>query len=262
MSRIKSGVLGAAAAAALVLAGLGSPASAATAERDIRAPQLTIKHVGDPEQYGGASLTLSIRCFGGALAKELDVKITQGQVSGGRSEERDDIVCDGVRRDVADYPYSDDGQDFVAGPAMVTARLTVVDPKTMKPLPQVEATQRVYLRPYVTVTIAKGPVRINANGRLVVRASIKCRDLYQVSSFYVSASQNDGRIYGSAGLHGENPPCDGTLQERTFTITPNKPFTPGKVRLTAVGGLLDAGTYDPVDVASVVRSRRAVRSCY
>lgn len=263
MDRSKSrvfGVTAVGAVGALVLAGVGSPVSAAAAARDITPPLMWIRHVGDPQQYGSASVTLSIRCFGGALAKPLTVKITQGQVTGEQSEDRDDIICDGVRRDVHAFPYSDDGADFVGGPATVTARLTVVDPQTMKPLPEVVATQSVYLRPFVTVRIAKGPVRLNANGSAVIRASIKCLNLYQVTGFYVSASQNGGRVSGRGNGDAENPPCDGTFREHKFIVTPNQPFVPGTIVVTVVGGVSDADTYDPVDGATVVGRRHAVRS--
>ncbi|MDN5767702.1 MAG: hypothetical protein L0H78_18025 [Humibacillus sp.] len=260
MNRVKISVSGATAVVAMVLAGLGGPASAATAARDIPAPQVKIKHVGDLQQYGSAAVTVSVRCFDGALAEQLAVTITQGEVSGGRSDTRDDIVCDGVRRDVPVFPYSDDGADFTAGPAMVTARLTVVDPRTLAALPEVVATHRVYLRPFVSVTVAKGPVRLNANGSALVRASVKCQPPYQISGFYVSISQNGGRIVGHGATDAENPLCDGTWHEREFTATPNKPFVTGKTRVTAMAYVLDVDTYDPVDWVSIDRKRQAVRS--
>lgn len=258
MSKAKRAVLGVTAVGALVLAGLGSPASAATAARDIAPPQLQVKDVGDPLQYGSAAVTLSIRCFGGALVKPLTVKITQGQVSGERSDDRDDIVCDGVRRNVPAFPYSDDGADFVAGPAMVTARLTVVDPQTMQPLSKVVATQNVYLRPFVVVKIATGPVWLNANGTAVVRASIKCLAPYQVSSFFVTASQNGGRILGYGNGDVENPPCDGTFHEHKFTVRPRKQFVSGGIQVSALGYVRDPDTYDPVDMDTADSNRQAI----
>lgn len=260
VGRVKRSVLGVASVGATVLATLGGSVSAAGATRDIPAPQVKIKHVGDLQQYGAAAVTLSIRCFGGALVKPLTLKITQGPVSGERSDDRDDIICDGVRRDVPVIPYSEDGADFTAGPAMVTARLTVVDTRTMAALPEVVATHRVYLRPFVTVTIAKGPVRLNTNGSAVVRASIKCQSPYQVSGFYVSVSQNGGRIVGDGDTDEENPLCDGTFHEHEFTVSPSKPFVIGKVRVSARAYVLDADTYDPVGWVSVDRKRQAVQS--
>lgn len=260
MKRFTRAVLGLGAAGALVLAGLGSTASATTAEQDVRAPQVAIRHVGDPLQYGGAVVTLAIRCFGGAVVQELTVGITQGEVVGRSSDYRDGPICDGIRRDVLIAPYSDSGEDFVAGTAMVTARLSVIDPRTMKPIPPVISTQRVYLRPFVVVTVAKGPVRLNTDGSANVSASVKCLAPYELSSFYVVASQNGERIRGSGQGDEENPPCDGMFHENTFTITANKPFTPGKILVTAQGYVLDPDTGDPVDMASADRKRQAVRS--
>lgn len=242
----------------MVLAGLGTPASAATTARHIPAPQLKIKHFGEPGLYGQVLLTLSVRCFGGALVEELAVDITQGEVSGRDVGDWGQIVCDGIRRDVFVGPYSNNGADFVAGSAKVTARLTVLDPKTMKPLPEAVSTHRVYLRPFVTVKIAPGPVRLNGNGSVVVRASIKCLAGYEVSDFSVSASQNDGSIYGNGSGDEENPPCDGTFHEHTFTVTAKQRFVPGKILVTADGYIFDPDTYDPVDADSIDRTRRAL----
>lgn len=258
MGRIKRSVFGVTTVGALVLAGLGSPASAATAVRDIAPPQLRITDVGDPLTYGQAILTLSVRCFGGALVEKLPVTITQGQMTGVDNVAPGDIVCDGVRRDVLVAPANDDGEPFSVGPAVVTARLTVLDPHTMKPLPEVVSTQSVYLRPYVVVKIANGPVRLNANGSAVVKASIKCLAPYEASSFFVKASQNGGRIVGNGNGATNSPPCDGAFHERTFTVSPNKPFTAGGIQVSALGYVLDVETGDPVGWDTADSNRQAV----
>ncbi|OFE14170.1 hypothetical protein BA895_11115 [Humibacillus sp. DSM 29435] len=258
MGRIKRTVLGVTAAGALVLAGLGGPASAATAVRDIAPPQLRIKDVGDPLGYGQAILTLSVRCFGGALVEKLPVTITQGQLAGADDVAPGNIVCDGVRRDVLVAPGSDDGEPFSVGPAVVTARLTVLDPHTMKPLPEVVSKQSVYLRPYVVVKIATGPVRLNSDGSAIVTASIKCLAPYRVSSFFVTASQNGGRITGNGNGDPENPPCDSTFHSYTFTVHPSKPFVAGGIRVSALGYVFDAETGDPVDWGTADSNRQAV----
>lgn len=259
MGKIKRSVLGVAAVGALVLAGLGGPASAVTTARDIAPPQLKVRDVGGPIRYGPAPLTLSIRCFGGATLKELTVKVTQGPI---RAEDysgrTDDIVCDGVRRDIGVDSYVVEGEKFHVGPVMVTASLTVLDPQTMKPLPAVVATQSVYLRPYVIAKIATGPVRLTADGSAVFSASVKCLAPYVLDYFDVSAWQNGGRIGGYGPGDPQVPPCDGTFHERTFTVHPNKPFVPGVIHVTANAYLLDPDTHAMVDFSDRYSYRTAI----
>lgn len=258
MGKVVRTVFGVTAVGVVMSAGLGGSAAATTAARDIASPQLRIKDVGDPLNYGQAILTLSVRCFGGALVEKLPVTITQGQMTGAGDVAPDNIVCDGVRRDVLVAPNNDDGEPFSVGPAVVTARLTVLDPQTMKPLPEVISTQSVYLRAYAVVKIATGPVRLNANGNAVLRASIKCLAPYEVSSFFVTASQNGGRIFGYGNGSVINPPCDGAFHELTFTVRPNKPFTAGGIQVSALGYVFDPDTGDPVDWGTADSNRPAV----
>ncbi|OFE15427.1 hypothetical protein BA895_06900 [Humibacillus sp. DSM 29435] len=259
MGRVKRRVFGLTAVAALVLAGLGGPASAATTARHIAPPQLKIRDVGGPLRFGPATLTLSIRCFGGAILNELTVKVTQESLRGERYSGRtDDIVCDGVRRDISVASYSVEEEKFHVGPSMVTASLTVLDPQTMKPLPAVVATQSVYLRPYVFAKIATGPVRLTADGSAVFSASVKCLAPYVLDYFDVSAWQNGGRIGGYGPGDPQVPPCDGTFHERTFTVHPNKPFVPGVIHVTANAYLLDPDTHQWVDFSDRYSYRTAI----
>lgn len=259
MDRIKRGVFGVAAVGALVSAGLGGPAVAATTARDIGPPQLKVRDVGGPIRYGPAPLTLSIRCFGGAIFKELTVKVTQGTI---RAEDfsgrTGDVVCDGIRRDIRVSSPSVEGEQFHVGPAMVTASLTVLHPQTKKPLPAVGATQSVYLRPYVMAKIATGPVQLTADGSAVFSASVKCLAPYILDYFDVSASQNGGRIFGYGSSGSEVPPCDGTFHERTFSVHPNKPFVPGVIHVSANAYLLDPDTHQWVDFSDRYSYRTAV----
>lgn len=254
MKVLKRMIVGALALGSITAGALVSPAQAATVTTGTP-PQVTVKDVGDPLLFGEARVSVAVRCFDGDVLQRLAVAVTQGEVTGTGLVESG-IVCDGDRR-VVPVVVSNDEVNFVPGTVAVRAQLTVVDPETGSPLPPASSTASVFLRPQVVVKVATGPVRLNAKGNAVVRASIKCRTPWIADDFAVTVDQNGGRIAGRADL--DEWQCDGVFHEYTFTVAPNRPFVNGGVRVTASADVLDPGSYDPAFSTGVITNRQAVR---
>lgn len=228
------------------------PAQAATAHAT--APQVNVKNVGDPRMYGEASVSVTVRCFDKAVLQQLAVTMTQGDIMG-QGVVDSGVVCDGVRR-VIPVVVGTDGPDFDPGSSSVTARLTVRNPKTGVPLPPVSSTETVFLRPQVVVRVAKGPVRLNANGNAVVRASVKCRVPWIGADLGVTITQNGGRVVGRSYVN--EPPCDNLFHQYTFIVVPTQPFVPGRVHVSSNASVLDPDSYDPAFAAGVETNRQAL----
>lgn len=233
----------------------GVSSSAQASSEAARLPQVKVKDVGDVWQYGEAIVAVSTRCFDGAIVQELTVDVDQGGLSS-NGDGTEGVVCDGVQRVVPVVVDTTSGDDFLSGSATMTARLTVLDPETGDPLPQGVSTGKVYLRPPAVVAVANGPVRLNANGNAVVRASIKCQPGWLVPGLGVTVSQNGGRIVGGSDVKGV--PCDGSFHEYAFTVIPRKPFVAGGVKVSASARVFDPDTYDPVDTALADTNRQAL----
>lgn len=254
MGRFRRTLVGALTLGCVLIGTQMGPAEAVTATATTP-PQVKVKDVGDPGLYGEALVSVAVRCFDRADLKQLAVEMTQGDVIGNRVVDSG-VVCDGVRRTIPVW-VSTDGPDFNPGPAVVKARLTVLDPKTGSPLPPVSSTAPVFLRPQVVVRVATGPVRLNANGNAVVRASIMCRTPWISTSFGVTLTQNGGRIVGRSS-YIEEPPCDNAFHEYRFTVVPTKPFVRGGIRVSTSMFVLDPGSYDPAFAAAVDTNRQAL----
>lgn len=251
MTGIKRLIIGTIAVGIGVLPGLAGPAAASG---QYSAPQVEIKDTGKVWAFASAQVQVAVRCFGGAVVQGLVVDVVQGDASA-HADGDFGIVCDGVRRLIPVVAQTD-GAEFDGGRARVTARLTVLEPGTTHPLPPGVDNASVYLRPVAAVRVANGPVRLNANGNAVVRALMKCQQPWVSQSFGVDVTQNRGRIIGTAYVN--EPPCDGTFHEYTFTIRPNQPFTPGGVKVSASVSVLDPWAFDPLGAAGVQTNRQAI----
>lgn len=245
------GISLAALVAASALAGAATPVEAgggsgahAGAAASVRIPG-TI-HEG---QRGQFLIDLGVQCRSGFVATELEY--TQEQFDWEPATglaNVDAIVCDGRWHTVRIAGF----EGFSDGPAVVSVRLTVVDPTTGV---ERTATDRedVWVRSASDIRSAR-VAKILDDGRVAVRVTARCDEPWVASQVYVWLERQP--VFGGYGLLGDGEfPCDGSWHTVTVLVSPTfGAYEQGRARVEATINLRDAEHFDPVD--QTMRSSR------
>lgn len=226
------------------------------------APAVSVTTVPDAElfikaqAYEGARGTiyadLRLRCAPGFVFADLVLDFSQGGVVTpslfGRS-----FPCDGNWH----LQRVQSSEAFDPGRAMLTARLSVTDLQTGDPGRQAVVTQSIYVRPAAKIELAATAV---LRPHHVVRLTLKvrCDAPWIGQGLYVEAVQGNAVPFAQDNESFPDVPltCDGVLRSHAFWFKSNtaRPFTRGRMTLSASLSLLDPEFFDPVSSATANRS--------
>ncbi|MBS2936674.1 hypothetical protein KDN32_02830 [Nocardioides sp. J2M5] len=189
--------------------------------------------------------TLRVTCRPGLRVSELGLTFVQDFTS---PESLIPTVptCDGRWHVVSFSSY----EGFHPGRATVRVRMALVDATTAAPAGEVATEGSVYVRPGARVLL---PRRVDLRRDGGLRATVwgRCDEPWVLQGFSVSASQDEGFVFGSTLL---DIPCDGAWHARTAVIrSAGDPFHRGPVRLDASITTLDGVNFDPAVSAGASR---------
>jgi hypothetical protein len=231
--------------------GVGAPAEAATAPA-----RVTIGPSATVGRFDTAVLNIWTACRDKAIVAELTVAVTQGDVTGSRSDDFG-IVCDGAFHRIQVELFSGTGDPYVAGLVHVDALLTVLDPDSTDPLPQGRDSADVTLQPAVAVKIG-GPVHLNKDGSAGVPARTKCQRPWVDANLDVVLSQNT--VGGITSIVDGPVSCDARWHTVRVRVTPSGgALELGSVHVDVFFTVHDPQSFDPVDQARASADRRLVR---
>lgn len=194
-------------------------------------------------------IDLGVRCRPGLVPTELEY--TQRQYDWEPATglaNVDGIVCDGRWHTVRISGF----EGFDDGPAVVSVRLTVVDPGSGA-ASTVTDEEDVWVRSASDIRSAR-VAKILDDGRVAVRVTARCDEPWIASQVYVWIERQP--TFGGSGFLGDGElPCDGDWHTVTVVVTPSfGTYEPGNARIDASINLRDAEQFDPVD--QTMRSSR------
>lgn len=245
-------------AAAMTLAGTLVVPATATAAATAPAAVVRLDNNGKVGRFEVALISGTVQCRAGAIVQELVVTVTQGTRTG-TTATTNGIVCNGATHAIEVSVGASDFGPFAPGFASVDARLTVLKPGSMDPLPQGHANKQVWLRPPVRM-VAASHARLAADGSLRLRVTARCETPWYADGISLSVSQDPPGFIGGEAFLPDVPVCDG--QDHVFTVrfAPTQdPFRVGRAHVLAFLTVLDPASGDPVDQAQVNRTVRVLR---
>jgi hypothetical protein len=218
---------------------LGPSGSALASPNPVQVSILDHAEVG---RFGAAIVTLRARCHAPWLVQGLSVQVSQGAVAGA-SYGVFDLGCDNAWHVLTVGVSSITGEAFVPGLARVAATLTVVDPVSLEPVGQAEASRTVELiAPAEVVISPHGVVIGSGTGQVFVQT--RCQAPWVIQELVVELGQEHtgGLAAGVFGLE-----CDGRWHNRVLRIQPvPTPFERGPATALAFFTILDPVDFDPV----------------
>jgi Family of unknown function (DUF6299) len=246
------------ATAALVVVALVSPAAGAAPLRATDAaanpPPAAVVRLDNNGKVGRFDVALiagSARCRAGAIVQELVVSVMEGARSGSTSAIPAGLVCDGAFHRFEVSVGASDFGPFTPGFVDADARLTVLDPDSMDPLPQGHASKQVWLRPAVKLAVLSSG-RLLRDGTVRLTVVARCETPWFAAGISLSISQSPPGLIGGETFLPDVPACDGV--DHTFRVrvaASVDPFRPGKSQVLGFLTVLDPDSGDPVDQAQV-----------
>jgi hypothetical protein len=208
----------------------------------------------NPQAFEGQRHTIVgnvwARCAPGFEFAGLAIDITQGASVG--AESGSSVVCDGEWHK---QTFKTSEENWVPGPATVTARLSVTDVVTGDPGRQGVQTKDIYVRPGAKIELpATATLRPHGVVRLVIKA--RCDKPWVLSEFGLEANQGAFPHLASSGYNSDTfPKCDGALHSLTiFLQSSPTSFKRGWMTVDAHIHTLDPVEFDPAPSATAQRA--------
>lgn len=196
---------------------------------------------------GTINSDLRARCAPGFEFSELVLDWRQGDVTTPSLQGRP-FPCDGRWH----WQRVSSLEAFDAGPATLTARLTVVDSATGDPAPQAVQTKTIYVRPAAKIVLPR-VAHLRADGSVRLTVWARCDAPWVLAEYHVGLVQGEFPTIGSAGAYLDLA-CDGALHPATVSLrSEGAPFHRGAIRAEGSISLLDPEQFDPVTQVTTTR---------
>ncbi len=207
----------------------------------------------NPQAYEGQRRTivgsLFARCKPGFEFAGLVIDIVQGDFS--TTESGSPVVCDGQWHK---QTFKTPEEGWTAGPATVTARLSVTDVDTGDPGKQGVQTKVIYVRPGAKIELPGTAVLTSKGIKLTLKA--RCDKPWVLAEFGVSAQQGTFPNQANFSYNSTTfPTCDGALHSLTLYLTSSPTaFKRGWITVDSHIHTLDPEQFDPAPSATAMRA--------